>query len=110
MPKSHNNFMGWIKEKKIYTVRFEHLVGPQGGGSRIKQINEIICIAKHIGVKITIKMAKKIAINLFGNSATFRKGQIGSWKQYFNKAHIEQFKKECGKLLIDLGYEKDFNW
>ena len=35
---------------------------------------------------------------------------IGQWKEYFTEKHKKEFKKEAGKLLIDLGYEEDFDW
>ncbi|WP_342045381.1 sulfotransferase domain-containing protein [Bacillus sp. OTU530] len=43
-------------------------------------------------------------------SFTFRKGKIGSWKEEFTEAHKEAFKKVAGKFLIELGYEKDYDW
>ena len=58
----------------------------------------------------------KVANAVFGGEGppgclnTFRTGQIGSWKYYFNKKHKKVFKKIAGQLLIDLGYEKDFEW
>jgi glycosyltransferase involved in cell wall biosynthesis len=41
---------------------------------------------------------------------TFRKGIIGGWKEIFTEELKDLFKKNAGKLLIDLGYEKDSNW
>lgn len=41
---------------------------------------------------------------------TFRKGQTGGWKKHFTSDQKKLFKKVAGQLLIDLGYEKDFNW
>lgn len=40
----------------------------------------------------------------------FRKGIVGDWRNYLKPAHIERFKELCGQQLIDLGYEKDFDW
>lgn len=40
----------------------------------------------------------------------FRKGITGDWKNYMKPAHIEKFKEVAGQQLIELGYEKDFNW
>ena len=84
--------------------------GAKGGGSDQEQINEIINIAKHIQVDISPQEAKDIAHQLFGESNTFRSGQIGSWKKHFSETDKIAFKKIAGQLLIDLGYEKDFNW
>jgi len=44
------------------------------------------------------------------NSHTFRKGQVGEWKEVFTEEHKELIKSVAGKLLIDLGYETDLAW
>jgi hypothetical protein len=43
-------------------------------------------------------------------SWTFRKGEIGGWRDEFNEEHKAAFKRTAGELLIQLGYEKDMNW
>ena len=40
----------------------------------------------------------------------FRKGVVGDWKNYINGKYKEMYKEMNGKLLIELGYEKDNNW
>lgn len=40
----------------------------------------------------------------------FRKGITGDWKNYMTPAHVARFKEVAGQQLIDLGYEKDFDW
>lgn len=106
-------YIPWIEHKdlkNVYVTTYEKMVGPKSGGTLKRQINEIMNIAKHIEVEITEEKAKVIADDMFGNTFLFRKGQIGSWKEDFKPKHVEQFKKIAGQLLIDLGYEKDFNW
>lgn len=39
-----------------------------------------------------------------------RKGVSGDWQNYFTKKLKESFKQKYGKLLIDSGYEDDYNW
>ena len=41
---------------------------------------------------------------------TFRKGQIGGWREAFTEAHKEAFKATAGDLLVQLGYEADLGW
>jgi hypothetical protein len=43
-------------------------------------------------------------------SGTFRKGQPGSWQEYFTAKNKEIFKQIAGDLLIQMGYEKDLSW
>lgn len=131
-------YLPWLKNPRFCAIRFEDLVGQKGGGSDEAQLHTLKMMAAHLGIKISgekrrniiedlnncVQKAKKltnqelsaIADNLFGGSApgsqfhTFRAGQIGSWKSHFNENHKKCFKKVAGKLLIDLGYESDFNW
>jgi sulfotransferase family protein len=105
-------FTPWIQAKNFYTVRFENLVGAQGGGTIEAQHQEIKNIAQHLGVNRTEQEIKDIAKNLFGGTHTFREGKIDSWKQQFTPAVKEAFKANSGlmQILVDLGYEKDESW
>lgn len=109
-PKSYENYYNWSQHKNFYCTKFEDLVGSKGGGDDKKQINEVLNIAKHLGINLTAEKAKNVALKLFGNTGTFRKGKIGSWKTEFTQQHKKEFKQFAGKLLIDLGYEKSLNW
>lgn len=103
-------FLGWQKSDICYSVRFEDLVGPRGGGTVERQKNEITNIAKHLGVELSESQINHISANLFGNTDTFREGKIGSWKGHFTEDHKKQFKAVADDLLIKLGYEQDNNW
>lgn len=108
----YRDYVNWIKYPYIQTIKFEHLVGPDGGGTLKNQHNEIKKIAKHIGITIDEAEVAKIGKDLFGGSGTFRAGKIGSWKTHFKPHHKAAFKKNklACKILKDLGYEKDNNW
>jgi len=43
-------------------------------------------------------------------SHTYHKGRVGGWKTIFTEEHRYQMKSIVGKLLIELGYEKNLNW
>jgi len=43
-------------------------------------------------------------------TATFRKGAIGEWKEYFTPKVKQEFKARCGDWLHDLGYERNRDW
>jgi len=103
-------FLPWKDHPNTYAVKFEDLVGPEGGGSREAQVREVINIAKHMGRETSREQALQIALQLFGGTGTFRKGKIGAWKEEFTTEKKELCKKHFGQLLIDLGYEKDFDW
>lgn len=103
-------FTPWANHPSFYTTTFEKLVGPDGGGSREVQLQEIMNIAQHIDHPISRERAEEIAAGLFGFGETFRTGQIGGYKKYFTEEHKALFKEKAGQLLIDLGYEKNFDW
>jgi len=41
---------------------------------------------------------------------TFRKGDIGDWRNFFSEDHIEEFKRNAGDILVELGYERHLDW
>jgi hypothetical protein len=104
------DYLKWEDLSFVYQTSFERLVGPHGGGSLDAQIDEILNIAKHIGVEINNERAKEIVGDLFGNTSTFRLGQISDWKNRFNDDVKKLFKEKHGDLLIQIGYEDDNNW
>jgi len=104
-------FEPWFGEDINYVVRFEALVGPKGGGSRDAQIQEIKRMAEHLDVNMSLAEIEDMAGGIFDQeAATFRKGMIGDWQNHFTSEHTRAFKEVAGQLLIELGYEKDFDW
>jgi len=104
-------FLGWKTSEICYTTRFEDLVGPMGGGTVEQQRREITNIAKHIGVHLNEEQVEYVVLNVFGNTASFREGKIGSWRKHFKEEHKQAFKAVAGDLLSRLGYElDDVNW
>ncbi len=108
----YNLYLPWVTSPGFYTVRFENLVGVRGGGDHGLQIQELQNIACWLGINLSLPKAKAMAEELFGGTATFREGQIDSWKEYFTPEIKEIYKSTPGacQLLIDLGYEMDENW
>jgi sulfotransferase 6B1 len=47
---------------------------------------------------------------LFGVGRTFRKGQIGGWREEFSEEHERAAREIAGPLLVELGYEADPEW
>jgi hypothetical protein len=105
-------YLKWIGASKFLAVKFEDLVGPKGGGTLEAQLSTIKQIVQHLGIQRSDEFISNVAQNLFGESATFREGKIGGWRNHFTQEMIDAYKKVPGacQLLIDLGYEKDANW
>jgi len=105
----YSQFTPWINQKDSCSIRFENIIGQQGGGSEILQYKEIKKLCNFLNIHSETKI-KECINNLFAGTYTFREGKIGSWKKYFSNENKEQFKKIAGNVLISLGYEKDNNW
>jgi len=108
--EAYARFMPWKNHPSVCVVRFEDLVGASGGGSREKQLAVIKKVAQHIDVPLDNKQAAQVAEQLFGGTHTFRKGQIGSWKEAFTPEQRQLFKDKNQALLEELGYEADESW
>jgi sulfotransferase 6B1 len=100
----------WALQPNVLAIRFEDIIGPQGGGSDEKQFETINKIAKYLKLKLPTKEILHVCNNLFGGTTTFVKGQIGRWKVEFSDEIKQLFKEKYGQLIIDLDYEKDLNW
>lgn len=105
-------FTPWMTNPQFMTVKFESLIGVQGGGSSDLQIATLNQILHHLGLKVTDDQKTYVIQNLFGTSTTFREGKIGAWKHTFTQEMKTAYKKVPGacQLLIDLGYETDSDW
>jgi sulfotransferase 6B1 len=106
----YNAYMPWARSPHFCVIRFEDLVGPQGGGDKQKQCLTVKKIAQHLGLSIDDATLDLVCGQLFGDTYSFHEGQISGWKNYFTPEHTQLFKQHAGKLLVDLGYEKDLNW
>jgi len=105
------SMLPWLDEPNCMTIRFEDLIGSSGGGSDKKQIETVDSIVKHIGIELSQEEIQQIAAkSFFAGSRTFRKGQIGDWRNHFTEEHKQIFKEVYGDTLIKLGYEKDYDW
>lgn len=101
----------WLTDPSTLVVRFEDLIGPQGGGDPVKQLDTIKRIGAFVERPLGEEHAHAIAHKMYGKqSSTFRKGQIGDWPNHFSNAHRDAFKEVMGERLIALGYEQNMNW
>ena len=103
-------FVPWMDHGSC-TVRFEDLIGTAGGGDAESQRGAIAKIARHLDMELDTEEIEGVAAGLFSRrSRTFRKGQIGDWRNRFTSEHKAAFKEVAGQLLVDLGYEPDLDW
>lgn len=85
----------------VLKLRFEDLVGEEGGGSRQSQEAAIESWAKFLAVDVP---AGELAEGLFGGTRTFNEGRVDSWRDVFEEHHLREFDREFGDVLVDYGY------
>jgi hypothetical protein len=85
----------------ILKVRFEDLVGEEGGGSRSSQEAAIERWATFLAVDVP---TETLSEGLFGDTKTFHKGRVDSWRDVFKEHHLKAFEREFGDVLVDYGY------
>jgi hypothetical protein len=106
LAERYGRFLGWERAGGAVMVRFEDLVGPEGGGSEEARRLAVGRVAKHLGVPVEERTIGLVGENLFGAGRTFRRGQIGGWREEFSAEHERALEEEVGPLLVELGYQE----
>lgn len=100
-------FVGWL-ESGARLVRFEDLVGPEGGGDLERQCDTLRDVFAHIGLPVTGNELGRLRNRLFSAaSPTFRRGRTGGWRDDFTPEIDALFLERAGPLLGTFGYAGD---
>ena len=103
--------MGWLNSPVCCVLDFNKLMGAHGGASTDEAaIQQLRKITKALKVDISDLYLNKLYKRHFGKGWSFFKGKVGTWRDVFTEAHKAAAKEAIGDLLIELGYEKDYNW
>jgi len=101
---------GWLTGQ-THALRFEDLVGAQGGGDKEIQKEAVRRLFEYLGILDDSEAVDKVACFLYSNrTRTFRKGSIGQWAMHFDDQLRELFKQSAGQQLIDYGYASNLDW
>ena len=102
-------FVMWSSSENCFAVKFEELVGEEGGGDSECQMHILLNMAEYLQLDLSRIEIDDIRCNLFSkNSRTFEKGQIGSWKDHFKEQHVQAFYDLGGGILLDdMGYSSE---
>ncbi|MBW1699175.1 MAG: sulfotransferase domain-containing protein [Deltaproteobacteria bacterium] len=105
----------WKKLNNVYLLRYEDLVNDMVGS--------LDNLQKFLKIATPRSTLKKIAeVNSFrylsvgrspgesDNTHHYRKGIVGDWKNHYTEEHKEAVKATCGRKLIEIGYEYNFDW
>lgn len=97
--------LGWVEDPSVLTVRFEELVGSQGGGSDERQHRAIADLAQCFDLRLSDGEIARIGRDMFGKGRTFRSGTISSWRGHFTAELAALFAELVGERMRRLGYE-----
>ena len=100
------SYYRWLKYplQNLVPIKFEDLIGPNGGGSYEKQIDTIwlLQLALHRPGR-----PEDFAGKVFSRSSpTFRKGRIGSYLEEFTDVHVKEFLSMPQDFMEYYGYAK----
>jgi sulfotransferase 6B1 len=103
------HFNNWMINPNIMVLRYEDAIAEPE-----KTIFNILQFSQKRRLKLTWSLADAGSI-LYSSmdpkrSPTFRQGKSGGWRKHFTPEITNLFKQTAGRLLIDLGYEKDLDW
>lgn len=112
--------LDWVDHPHAMIFRYEDFVGPEGGGTVEAQEEALERLLRFLELDLTGEEKLFVLKNLYGKfnqkrldkklTKTFRKGQIGGWREAFTEENKRVFKERLGDLLIQFGYENDNNW
>ena len=98
-------FLPWLDFPNVAALSFEELIGAAGGGQDVEQQRLIWSIQLKLQAPGS---PAAIAVSLFNpESATFRSGQIGGFRQALSETDINGFVASNQDLLSALGYPLD---
>lgn len=96
-------FAGWLDAALV--VRFEDLVGPDGGGDRSRQRAAVRSIYGSMGMDLDETELGSLCDRLFSaDSPTFRSGAIGGWRRFFDPELSALFDTTVGDRIRPYGY------
>lgn len=106
--KRFEPYMGWLTQPQVLNIKYEDLIE-----NRMVALNRIV---DHFLIRVPLNIPRDAILSSIERSIdprrspTFRSGKTGEWQKYFGAEHRKLFKEVAGDLLIQLGYEKDYNW
>jgi hypothetical protein len=97
--------LGWLDAPGVLVLRFEDLIGSNGGGDDARQREAVARVVDYLGLDLSVADCARVAEQVFFTGAeTFHKGRIGSWSEVFDAQTRKRFATEMGEVLSMLGY------
>jgi hypothetical protein len=100
-----HGYVRWLDSPAGLTVRFEDLVGPQGGGTTDAQNRAVGQILDHLGLREGDEPIEEVAARVFSDrSITFHGGQSDAWRSELPNDLQDEVLERCADDMRRLGY------
>lgn len=100
-----DRYLPWLDEPGVCVVRYEDLIGVHGGGSAEQQRTLVTEILQFLELPPDDAVVSRVADSIYSTqSATFRRGQIDSWRQEMAPRHVELINELCAPQMLRMGY------
>ena len=100
-----NKFSPWINEPEVLCIKFEDLIGVNGGGNNENQLEAVKAICDFISIKLDEGELLDVSNKIYSpKSSTFNKGKIGNWKQVLTEEETQWLNNLLDKEIKEYGY------
>jgi len=99
------NMLSWQNDSNSLVVRFEALIGEQGGGSAALQHETVKNIVNYLGYDFDSNISKQVETIYNPKARTFRKGSIDSWKSALDSKTLQRIEEYCMPICQVAGYQ-----
>jgi len=101
----YRSILAWGKDPNCLLVKFEDLIGEQGGGNSQKQAETLRNLAAHLNITWDEEIARQTENVYDPKTRTFRVGNIHSWKNALEPEDLARLTEYCEPLCQEAGYE-----
>lgn len=99
---------GWTQDPRVLTLRFEDIVGPQGGASILDQLATGKRLADFLGLDLSLHAIAEAMNKSFNPTIDlFRRGQVKAWRTELHPAVVDMVWSEEEELIGRWGYGRD---
>lgn len=100
-----DRYLPWLDEPGVCVVRYEDLIGAQGGGSVQQQRTLVSDILRFLEMPAEDGVVGRVADSIYStSSATFRRGQIDSWREEMPARQVALINESCAQQMLRMGY------
>lgn len=101
------NMLAWQDKPGCLLIKFEDLVGEQGGGNEQRQQQALKKIAEHLGQSFDMSLIRDDQNAIYSaESRTFRQGSAYGWQKSLDGDSLERIQDYCRPLCRMAGYLK----